>query len=279
MPCSSAQRPIASTCSRGVHAAGRVGRRVEQQRLGARRARRLQLLDGDQVVRGLVRGDLDGDAAGKGNRLGIGGPVRGEQQHLVAGVEQGGERGVHGLLATVGDQHLARLDLVAGIARGLGGERVAQLRQSGHRGVPVVGPLSAGGDGRLDDVVGGGEVGLARAEADHRLAGRLELAGLSVDREGRGGGDPADPGGNPAGQNVIRSCRHAGILAEQEIPATPGPGRRPRVYRPVEDAIAGDRAVCTTLRYLVRVMVAPCSALGWVECGQTRGRVTDHEGV
>ena len=46
-------------------------------------------------------------AAGERDRLGVGGPERRRQQHLVARVEQGGEGVVDGVLAAVGDEHLA----------------------------------------------------------------------------------------------------------------------------------------------------------------------------
>ena len=46
-----------------------------------------------------------------------------------------------------------------------------------------------GGDGGLDDVVGGGEVGLAGAEPDDGAAGGLQGLGLGVDDEGGGRGD------------------------------------------------------------------------------------------
>ena len=55
--------------------------------------------------------------AGQGDRLGVGRPVRGGHQHLVARVAQGGEGVGDGLLAAVGDQHLGRGHLVAGVTR------------------------------------------------------------------------------------------------------------------------------------------------------------------
>ena len=50
----------------------------------------------------------------------------------------------------------------------------------------------AGGDGGLDDVGRGREVGLAGPEADDRLPRGLERLRLGVDGEGRGLGDGRD---------------------------------------------------------------------------------------
>ena len=114
MPCSSAQRPIASTSARRVHRAGRVARRHEEHRLRAGRAGRLELR------RSLTRkpcclggGQHDRHPVGERDDLGVGRPVRRGEQHLVARVEQGLERVVHGLLAAVGDEHLAGLAVAA----------------------------------------------------------------------------------------------------------------------------------------------------------------------
>jgi hypothetical protein len=101
------------------------------------------------------------------------------------------------MLAAVGDQHLARLDPQAGVAGGLGRDRRPQLGQAGGGGVVVEPRLGAGGHGRLDDVVGGGEVGLAGAEADDVLPGGLERLGLGVDGQGGRLGDGGDAAGDP----------------------------------------------------------------------------------
>lgn len=66
------------------------------------------------------------------------------------------------------------------------------------RGVAVVLGVRAGFDGRLHDVVGGREVRLTGAEADHRTSGGLEGLGLGVHGESGGLGDRADSGGDPA---------------------------------------------------------------------------------
>ena len=91
-----------------VDGAGRVLRRREEQDLRARRARRFQLLDGGAEAGGLVGLDGHREAAGEADGLGIRHPVRRREQHLVAGIEEGGEGVVERLLGAVGHQHLPR---------------------------------------------------------------------------------------------------------------------------------------------------------------------------
>ena len=139
--------------ARAVDRAGRVGRGDEEHDLRPLRAGRLQLLDGDAVAGGLVGDDLDRDTAGEPDRLGVGRPVRRRDDDLVARVEDRGEGLVDGLLAAVGDQDLGGVDLVAGVAQRLGGDRGLQLGQAAGRRVAVVLRVAAGLDRGLDDVV------------------------------------------------------------------------------------------------------------------------------
>ena len=109
-------------------------------------------------TRGLEPGGLVGlhdhrHAAGQRDGLGIGGPVRGRTDDLVARVAQRGERGEHRVLAAVGDQHLAGLTGEPGVAQRLRGDRLAQLGQAGGRGVLVELRVAAGARGGLDDVL------------------------------------------------------------------------------------------------------------------------------
>jgi len=219
---------------RGVDGAGRVGRRDEQQHLGALGARRLQLRRRDLVVLGLVREHLDRHAAGQPDRLRVGGPVRRRHDHLVARVEHRRERRVDGLLAAVGDQHLRRGDLEAAVAAGLVDDRLLELGQSARGGVAVVPRVAAGLDGGGDDVVGGGEVGLARAESDDGPTLRLQRLGLRVDLQCRGLRDRAEALGDAAGAGCGRtgggSGGHAPIVGwaphgAANAVSSSGPGR------------------------------------------------------
>ena len=174
---------------RRVDRARGIGRRDEDEQLGARRARGLELLHRRAVAAGLVRVDDDGRAACELDRLGVRRPVRRREDRLVAGIQERGEGVVERLLAAVGDEHLARLDVVPAVAQRLGGDGLAELGQARGGGVAVPAGVAAGGDRGLDDVVRRGEVGLAGAEADDGAAGCLEGLGLGVDGQGRGLGD------------------------------------------------------------------------------------------
>ena len=70
--------------------------------------------------------------------LGVGGPVRGQHEDLVARVAQDGERVGDGLLPAVGHQDLRRGDLEAGVTPGLDGHGLTQLGKAGRGGVLVV---------------------------------------------------------------------------------------------------------------------------------------------
>jgi hypothetical protein len=110
---------------RRVHDAGGVGWRDEQQGPGAVRNRRVQLVDRDPEAGRLIGGQHHRHAPGQADRLGVRRPERRREQHLVAGIEQGGEGVVDRVLAAVGDQHLRALHVVAGVALGLGRDGLA----------------------------------------------------------------------------------------------------------------------------------------------------------
>jgi hypothetical protein len=107
------QRPAADRLDllARVDGTGRVGRRDEHEQLGARRPHRLELFDGDPEAGRLVGRKHHRDAARHRDRLGVGGPERRRQEHLVTLVQQHGERRVDRVLATVGDHDLLRRDL------------------------------------------------------------------------------------------------------------------------------------------------------------------------
>ena len=177
-----------------VDGPGGVRRGDEQQGLGPRGDHGLQLLDAGAEAAALVGGHDDGHAAGQGDRLGIGRPERGEDDDLVAGVAQHGEGVGDGLFAPVGHQHLLCRHRVARVPQGLGHDGLPQGRDTGRRGVAVVGGVTAGFDCRLDDVRRSREIRLARPEPDDVLAGSLQGLGLGIDRQrgrGRHGGRPS----------------------------------------------------------------------------------------
>ena len=178
-----------------VHRARGVRGRDEDQRLGAIGAGGLQLVDGDPEAGGLVGGQHDRRPAGQRHRLGVGGPVGGGQQHLVARVHDRLDGLVVRLLAAVGDDDLAGADVVAGVPLGLVGDGLAQRGEARRRRVVVAGGVLHGGQGGLDDVGRRREVGLAGAEADHVLTLGLHGLGLGVHGQGGRRGDGGDPCG------------------------------------------------------------------------------------
>jgi len=62
--------------------------------------------------------DLDRVAARQTNALGVGCPVRGREQNIVAVIDHGSEGFIDRLLTTVCNKYLRRIDLNAGIAQG-----------------------------------------------------------------------------------------------------------------------------------------------------------------
>ena len=130
------------------------------------------------------------------------------------------------MLAAVGDHDVGRRAVEAGVAQRLGRDGLAQLGQAGGGRVVVVLRVAAGGDGRLHDVLGGREVGLAGAEADDVLTLGLQGLGLGVDGQRGRLGD----GGNACG-DPCHGC-HAGTVTPQHTPQIrvpddllPGDGR------------------------------------------------------
>ena len=187
---------MAGDLVRRVDRPGRVGRRHEEQDLGPVGARRLQVRHRGQVAGVLVGQHRPHHAARQRDGLGVGRPVGGGHQDLVARVEQGGERLVHRLLAAVGHQHLAGFHPVARVPSGLGRDRLAELGQAGGGGVLVETRLLARPLGGLDDVTGRREVRLPGAEADDRPARRLQRLGLGVHGQRGGFGDSGDACGD-----------------------------------------------------------------------------------
>ena len=189
----------------------------------------------------LVRGDDDRHAAGEGDRLGVRRPVGSRADDLVAGVAEHGERGEHGVLAAVGDQHVGRPAVEPGVPLGLDRDGLPQLRQPAGGGVAVVLLVPAGGDRRLHDVLRGREVRLAGAEADDVLARRLEGLGLGVDGQRGRLGDGPDPSGD-AGLEMAVTVPHAGTVTSAPSPPDPrraAAARRPLRLRSVEGPSRG----------------------------------------
>src|SRR5690606_14218117 len=146
-------------------------------------------------------------------------------EDLVAVVDDGSVCLEDGLLATVGDDDVGRVDLIAGITQRLGGNRLPQLRQTRRRRVAVVLGIACGGDRGLDDEVRRGEVRLACTEADDGASGRLEGLRLGIDRPRGGGRNGAEAGGDAASGSSHKG--HSSIPRMARFPRRPGSSPSP----------------------------------------------------
>ena len=122
---------------------------------------------------------------------------------LVAGVDQGQDRVEHHALAANGDEDAVRRRPRTPAGGGVLGDRLAQRGEAGERRVVGLARVE-GALGRLADVRGGVEVGLADLEVDDRSAGRLEGPGPGGDLEGGLRPDRIHPGGGVHGRIIGR---------------------------------------------------------------------------
>ena len=181
-----------------IHRTGWVRRRHEHERLGVLGPSFFELLDADLETGLGRRRQFDRRCACEADRLGVRGPVRSGQQHLVARVQQRSEGVIHRLLAAVGDNDLIGGDGVARVAHGLVGDGLAKRWLARCWRVLVARRILAGGDRSLDDVSRSWEVGFASTEADDRLPFGLQRLGFGADGEG---------GGRSNGANTARQFR------------------------------------------------------------------------
>ena len=198
----------------GQDAAGRVGRRVDDQQSRLRGDQRGELVDIEPEV--VLHPDRDRhrrrpDEAGQRlvDRIaGIG------NDDLVTRIDQTEDRVQHHALAADGHEDLERLDREALARRGVGGDRLAQRRDAGERRV-VRRACVERRLGRRADVGRRVEIGLAELEMDDRPSLRLERAGAGRHLEGALGADGVHP------------CRDAHGL-RPPVTAASGEGRTTR---------------------------------------------------
>ena len=182
----------------GEHAAGRVGRRVDEQDPGPRRDERGQLVDVEPELVLHPDGDRHrGRADEPGERFvdrvaGVG------DDDLVARVDQAEDRVEHHALATDGHEDLRRIGVDALALRHVRGDRLTQRRDAGERRVMGL-ALVERALGRGADVGGRVEIGLADLEVDHRPALGRERAGAGADLEGALRPDGAHAGRDATG--------------------------------------------------------------------------------
>ncbi len=169
----------------GIGRAGRVRRRAQDDPLGLRRDRLLEIFR-TQLEAGRGRAHhRNGLAAGERHHLGIADPVRRGDDHLVARIDGRHQRVVEHLLAASADDDLVRLVGQAVLARELVDDGFLELRNAADIGV-----LGLAGLDRVDrrqlDVGGRIEVRLAGAEADDVAARGFQRACFVRDRNRRG---------------------------------------------------------------------------------------------
>jgi hypothetical protein len=153
------------------------------------------LFSSTQRVRGGGAGlDKARLAAGQVDHVRVADPVGRGDDDLVARVQGGDEGVVDDRLAARRDVHLGRLVGQAVFAGELGADGFLQFRDAVDVGVLGLAGVD-GGDGRLLDVVGGVEVGLAGAQADDVATFALQQAGFRRDRDGGGRLDAGQSGG------------------------------------------------------------------------------------
>ncbi len=200
------------------HAAGGVGRRVDDDQARARRDQRDQLVHVEPEVVRLADGDrYRGRAHEPGDRR-IDRVARIGHDHLVAGVDQGHDRVVHDALAADGHEHPVVRDLETTSCAEVGGDRGAQLGDAGERRI-VGGAGVEGALGRVADVVRSVEVGFADLEVDHLAPGRLHGPGPRGGLERRLGADVVHARREP---HAVRSFRRAACRLSAGRPGSPG---------------------------------------------------------
>ena len=169
----------------GIGRAGRVRRRVEDDPLGFRRDRLLQVFRLHLVAGRHGGDDLDRGAAGEQHHVRIAHPIGRRDDHLVARIERGDQRVVQHLLAAGADDDLRRLIVERVLALELARHRGLQFGHAVNCGIFRRLALADGADRRQLDVVGGVEIRLAGAEPDDVAARRFQRTRFIRNGDGR----------------------------------------------------------------------------------------------
>ncbi len=188
---------------RRVHDAGRIGRGVDDDRLGFRRECRAEPVGRDLVALLGSRPDGNRRSPQQGHHFGIADPVGGGNDHFIPRIQNGHHRVEEGMFASGGDQNILRGCGDAVLQRELLRHRLAQLHDAGGIGV-VRKPACNGLDAGPADHLGSVEVRLSRGKRDHifPFATHLRRAGRHSQRRGRL--YPLHAGGKPPFRNRIR---------------------------------------------------------------------------
>ena len=172
----------------GIGGPGRVGGRVHDQPLGFGRDRRVQI--GRLQLEGIFNCGLDyrRNAAGQQHHIRIRHPVRGRDQHLVTRIEGRHQRVIDGLLGAGIDRDLAGGKIKIVVAFEFQGDRLLALDGAVDGGVLGLAVLDRP-DARFLDMIGGIEIRLADAQADHILASGFQFGHQALQLEPRRGFD------------------------------------------------------------------------------------------
>jgi len=161
------------------HRAGGVVGIADQQRLAGRGDGRLDLDAGDLEIVGELGGDGYRRAAGKDHLSRVGHKAGLRHDHLVARVQQRGQRQIERLADAHRHQDLVLRIVVDPVERlQLLADGPAQINGAGIRGVAGLAALQAG-DAGLQDHIGGDEIRLADAQADHVVHGGGDVEELA----------------------------------------------------------------------------------------------------
>ncbi|CAD0217346.1 hypothetical protein AGRHK599_LOCUS4985 [Rhizobium rhizogenes] len=160
----------------------RVGRRVEDEPLGLRRDRLFEIRRLKLEVMLLGGRNENRRAAAKRHHLGIRHPVRRRDDDFIARVQRRHEGVEQDLLAAGANDRLLPGIFQTVFALELGGDRLAQLGDTGHRRVLRFAAVDRVDGGRLD-IVGRIEIRLSYIEADHVPALSFKLAKLLRDND------------------------------------------------------------------------------------------------
>ncbi len=182
----------------GVDASGGIAGGIEDKQPSAGSQGGAELVGGDLEFGAIGGWKDDGGRAGQLHHFGVTQPIGGRDDDVVAFLAGGEDDVVAGVFAAAGNDDLAGRVGEAILALELVGDGLAKLRDAA--GGCVLGEASVQGiDSGLLDVIGGVEVGFARAESDDIFAGGFHGLGFGVDGEGQGRGE----GGGAAGDRVV----------------------------------------------------------------------------
>ena len=151
------------------HAAGRIVGATCHQRLGLFGDVRPQLCLGDAEIRLCGQRHMHGDAPVQLHHGRIAHPRRVEDHHLVAGIEERGQRGVDRPLAARRHHDLIRRHMDVVLTRQLGRNRLQQRRRPKRGGIVCV-PVADGGKAGFLNVLGCVEIRFTTGQVDDVFA-------------------------------------------------------------------------------------------------------------